>query len=283
MAYQSTVDYQARREASPSLAASEKEIDATLDLEKGGSTGISRMEIHKREILQACGEQQAADFVSVPRKSAIPRRASMSDSSSPSPTAASTGMSRYDEFPSGPKQATSDNNDSPDTSTACPLQGSPASSISSTPPSDGEGEKAIVEEAGSQTGSARMPTHKREVLRVFGEHAEDFVSVSRNRSSKKKKADAHHKQDVLRVFGEDVHGDQELVAVPREPPTRQRHIDAVAQDPRHSNDDHLLSRERSVGNTDGDQPSKACPALFGRAIARWKKRKNRKTAHPRRR
>jgi hypothetical protein len=283
MTYSPTVEYQARKTPLPSLYASEKEMFSSLDLETGGSqTNNYGMKVHEQEILQAFGEEQAVDLVAVPRKSAKLRRASMSDSSHSFSNRKGAKMTRHhkpvsplERFSIESNHSTPDKHDSADISTACPSKGSPASSISSRPSSDSNcyNKSTSIEQAGSPTRSTRTPlcTHKQEVLRVFGEHAE----VTRNHSSKKKHTE-HYKQEVLQVFGEDICGNHELVAVLREPAmSRQNHIDAYADEQqRLSLGGQMPSQEISDSIEFGERFSKRCPVLLWQAIVSCRRHKN---------
>lgn len=160
------------------------------------------------------------------------------------------------------------------TSKLCPFQGSPPSSISSAPPSGDESGKAVEVEESDATcimTTTRMSTYKQEVLEVFGEHSEEFVAVSRNPRAKRKSAESH-KHDVFQVFGEDIHGDEELVAVPRKPVVSRQRIEAAVEDP------YVVSTERLTDSRDEERPSKSCPTVLERVIARCRRCKNRRKA-----
>lgn len=209
------------------LVASEKEIYATLDLEKGGAVGKGGIGMHKKDILEACGEE-AVEFVSVPRKSAMPRRGSYGSSHS---RVLTKNYKTSDESLSSSARSGSSN--SRYEAARLGMGGSArlprSSSIASSTHSIVQDEKAIYAAIDLSEGSAILSETRAE----------------------------RNKKEVLEVFGDDVHGAEEFVAVLLKPAVSRRRLGGTqAEEPANESDSH--PRSRSIGNNQERKPH-GCP------------------------
>jgi len=226
------------------------------------------MDVHKKEILQACGDNEV-NFVSVPRRSAM-RRGHLSSSS----------LQRS--APTSPQSRSSKS-----------LGNLHDSSISSSarPGRHNRSVRFLVDDSTRRSHSARSvvstpPTisfQDEEIYKAI-DLAEGSTILSEVRAAPKN-AIERHKKEVLEVFGNDVHGVEDFVAVPLKPAVPRARSDGEVEEEEEEDTDEPISHSPSRSEPIGDhqeQKSQDCcgsPRRFPRGamkrICSWRsKRRN---------